>query len=195
MPCSFLYHQHFGYLNITVISSNFTCNICGLLFSCRAISLLSGFSNTTSDSLQGSRPWFKLFLIYLIQYVFANWCNMVSIMWLFSTPPPNDPTPPLWSTLRWRHNKRDGVSNHQPDDWLLNRLFRSRSKKTPKLRVTGPLCGHKGPVTRKMFHHEWWQNVNMSDRNGETAECGNINNHLVTQRYTVFVPNRGRCIM
>ena len=43
-------------------------------------------------------------------------------------------------SLRWRHNGRDGVSNHQPHDCLLNRLFRRRSKKTPKLRVTG-LCG------------------------------------------------------
>ena len=31
--------------------------------------------------------------------------------------------------LRWRHNGRDIVSNHQPHDCLLNRLFRRRSKK------------------------------------------------------------------
>ena len=30
------------------------------------------------------------------------------------------------STLQWRHNERDGVSNHQPHACLLNRLFRSR---------------------------------------------------------------------
>ena len=62
--------------------------------------------------------------------------------------------------LQWRHNERDGVSNHQHHDYLLNCLFGHRSKKTSKLRVTG-LCGrntpvtgefpHKGPVTRKMF--------------------------------------------
>ena len=39
--------------------------------------------------------------------------------------------------LQWRHNERDGVSNHQRIDCSLNRLFRHRSKKTPKLRVTG----------------------------------------------------------
>ena len=68
-----------------------------------------------------------------------------------------------WSVavaLRWRHNDHDGVSNHQPRGWLLNRLFTRRSKKTSKLRVTG-LCTenspgpvnspHKGPVTRKML--------------------------------------------
>ena len=32
--------------------------------------------------------------------------------------------------LRWRHNGSDCVSNHQPHDCLLNRLFRHRSKKT-----------------------------------------------------------------
>ena len=62
--------------------------------------------------------------------------------------------------LQWRHNDHGGVSNHQPHDCLLNRVFRRRSKKTSKLRVTGLCAGnspgpvnspHKGPVTRKMF--------------------------------------------
>ena len=58
---------------------------------------------------------------------------------------------------QWRHNKRDGVSSHRRLDCLLNRLFRRRSKKISKLRVTG-FCDrwrmdslHKGPVTRKIF--------------------------------------------
>ena len=63
-------------------------------------------------------------------------------------------------SLHWRHNGHDGVSNHQPHDCLLNRLFRRRSKKASKPRVTGLCVGnspgpvkspHKGPVTRKMF--------------------------------------------
>ena len=60
---------------------------------------------------------------------------------------------PLWSrslsppySLQWRHNEHDGVSNHQPHDCSLNRLFRRRSKKTSKLRVTG-LCEGNSPVT------------------------------------------------
>ena len=48
--------------------------------------------------------------------------------------------------LQWRHNGCDRVSNHQPHDCLLNRLFRRRSKKTPKLRVTG-LCAGNSPGT------------------------------------------------
>ena len=46
--------------------------------------------------------------------------------------------------LQWRHNGHDVVSNHQPHGCLLNRLFRCRSKKTSKLRVTG-LCAGKSP--------------------------------------------------
>ena len=49
-------------------------------------------------------------------------------------------------SLRWRHNGRDSVSNHQPHDCLLSRLFRRRSKKTSKLRVTG-LCSGNSPGT------------------------------------------------
>ena len=57
-------------------------------------------------------------------------------------------------TLHWRDNECDGVSNHKSNDCLLNRIFRRRSKKTSKLRITGrwPVNSpHKGPVTRKMF--------------------------------------------
>ena len=49
-------------------------------------------------------------------------------------------------TLQWRHNWRDGVSNHRRLDSLLNRLFRRRSKKTSNLRDTG-LCEGNSPVT------------------------------------------------
>ena len=48
--------------------------------------------------------------------------------------------------LQWRHNERDGVSNHQPRDYLLNRLFGRISKKTSKLHVTG-LCAGNSPGT------------------------------------------------
>ena len=66
------------------------------------------------------------------------------------------------SILQWRHNERDGVSNRRRLDYLLNRLFRRRSEKTSKIRVTGLCKGNppvtatvvspnKGSVTRKMF--------------------------------------------
>ena len=52
----------------------------------------------------------------------------------------------IGKSLQWRHNERDGVSNPQPRDCLLNRLFRRRSKKTSKLHVTG-LCAGNSPAT------------------------------------------------
>ena len=52
----------------------------------------------------------------------------------------------LCYTLQWRHNGRDSVSNHQPHDCSLNRLFRRRSKKTSKLRLTD-LCTGNSPGT------------------------------------------------
>ena len=66
-----------------------------------------------------------------------------------------------FNSFHWRHNERDGVSNHQPHDCLRDCLFRHRSKKTSKLRATGLCAGnspspvnspHRRPVTRKAFH-------------------------------------------
>ena len=55
------------------------------------------------------------------------WSNpTILFKWTFCVP-----------SLQWRHNGRDGVSNHQPYDCLLKRSFGRRSKKTSKLRVTG----------------------------------------------------------
>ena len=51
-----------------------------------------------------------------------------------------------FDSLQWSHNGHDSVSNHQSHDCLLNRLFRRRSKKTSKLRVTG-LCVGNSPGT------------------------------------------------
>ena len=49
-------------------------------------------------------------------------------------------------SLRWHHNGRDSVSNHQPHHCLLSRLLGRRSKKTSKLLVTG-LCVGNSPGT------------------------------------------------
>ena len=69
------------------------------------------------------------------------------------------PFQPLSSPLQWRHNERDGVSNHQPDDCLLNRLFKRRSKKISKLRVTD-LCEGEFPAQRASNAENvsiWWR--------------------------------------
>ena len=60
---------------------------------------------------------------------------------------------------QWHGNcKHDGVSNHQPHLCLPNHLFRCRSKKTSKLRVTG-LCVGNSPVTGEFPSQMtiWWR--------------------------------------
>ena len=47
----------------------------------------------------------------------------------------------FFNTLQWRHNERDGVSNHQPHDCLLNRLFKAQNKENIKAPRHWPLCG------------------------------------------------------
>ena len=67
----------------------------------------------------------------------------------------NDYQYSILAPLQWRHNQHVGVSNHQPHDCLLHRLFRRSSKQIPKLRVTGLCEGnspYKGPLTRKSVH-------------------------------------------
>ena len=65
-----------------------------------------------------------------------------------------------------------GVSNHQPHHCLLNRLFRCRSKKTSKPRVTG-LCAGNSPGTgefpAQMASYAenvsiWWRHHALTER-------------------------------
>ena len=68
-------------------------------------------------------------------------------------------------SLQWRHSERDGLSNHRPIDSFLNRLFRHRSKKTSKLRVTG-LC-EQIPLTKTSNAGNvsiWWRHHVMSGK-------------------------------
>ena len=103
-------------------------------------------------------------------------------------------------TLQWRYNGRDGVSNHQSHGCLLNRLFRRRSKKTPKLRVTG-LCMrgiHRSPAQMASSAENvsiWWRHhaVNI----WSTAhfvwyrlinKCYSVHWHILSNYTVVSVP-------
>ena len=64
--------------------------------------------------------------------------------------------------LQWRHNERDGVSNHQPHECLLNRLFKAQIKENIKAPRHWPLCGEftaqrasvAENVSTRWHHHE-----------------------------------------
>ena len=88
----------------------------------------------------------------------------------------------LHITLHWRHNGRDGVSNHEPHDYLLNGLFRRRSKKTSKLRVTG-LCAGSSPGTGEFPAQRannaenfsiWWRHHDKWTKMRNTFPCHDV---------------------
>ena len=81
------------------------------------------------------------------------------------------------TSLLWRHNDRGGVSDHQPHDCLLNRLFRRRSKKTSKLRVTG-LCVGNSPGTGEF----------------PAQRASNSENASIWWRHHVGSSNKGNCV-
>ena len=86
-----------------------------------------------SPSHQQPRNWVrKIGRLFSYKKTFSSACT-ISVLRKYN------------NTLWWRHNWHDSVSNHQPHDCLLNRLFRRRLKKTSKLRVTG-LCAGNSPV-------------------------------------------------
>ena len=86
-----------------------------------------------------SRHWFKNGLA-LNRRQAITWTNADPIHWRIYAVLGGD------ESLQWRHNEHASVSNHQPNDYLLNGLFGRRSKVTSKLRVTG-LCVGNSPGT------------------------------------------------
>ena len=75
----------------------------------------------------------------------------------------------MFTTLQWRHNGRDGVSNHQPHNCLLNRVLRNRWKKTIKAPrhwlLWGEFIGHRWiPLTKGQLHEKCFHLMTSSCR-------------------------------
>ena len=86
---------------------------------------------------------------YVMSYCWDCWASTLSLTWVnhpFYIEYPSISSVGIGSSLQWRHNGHDGVSNHQPHNCLLNCIFGRKSKKTSKLRVTG-LCDGNSPAT------------------------------------------------
>ena len=80
--------------------------------------------------MQKSRRFSELFLC--VKILRPN--SVLPIPLLFSQ---------IWNCpLQRSQNEQLSVSNHQPHDRLLNRLFRRRSKKTSKIHITGLFVGN-----------------------------------------------------
>ena len=98
---------------------------------------------------------------------------------------------PFVRSLRWHHNGRDSVSNHQPRDCLLSRLFRRRSKKKLKLRVTG-LCAGNSPGAGKFSTQmaSSAENVSIWRRHHESKDPGaRLNISSYQYSYSIYKDN------
>ena len=102
-------------------------------------------------------------------------------------------------TLQWHHNGPNSVSNHQPHDCFLNRLFRHRSKKTQKLRVTGLCAGNSseaGEFPAQMASNTenvsiWWRHHGLTGRwHGCPPKPGNSNLMLSIIKITHLPPDK-----
>ena len=81
------------------------------------------------------------------------------------------------NSLQWRHNERDGVSNHQSHGCLLNRLFKSPIKENIKAPRHWPLCGEFTGHAQRASNVEnvsiWWRHHVKTD-NTYLAIAGKI---------------------
>ena len=79
-------------------------------------------------------------IIYINAYLLSiNWIHRNQFCWSFNQKRLSLIQQPSFGNAQWqwRHNGYDCVSNHQPHQCLINRLFGHRRKKTSKLRVPG----------------------------------------------------------
>ena len=139
-----------------------------------------GWKYLSIPKLQRQHRW-SLEMDMLFHPTLCNRCNYLFILgWMLMYVSKRNPS--YWNIfktinpIQWRHNKRDGVSNHRRLHCLLNCWFRSRSKKTSKLCVTGR-CEGNSPVTgalptQKASNAEnvsiWWRHHAGSHRSTET---------------------------
>ena len=121
--------------------------------------LVQDYNNANAKALELLRSCTKPSVQYYVKK-YTWWCHTMSTLSALLTFCVTSRTPEqsrlpsageaslktIGKSLQWRHNGRDGVSNHQPHDCLPKRLFRRWSKKTSKLRVTG-LCAGNSRVT------------------------------------------------
>ena len=91
----------------------------------------------------------------------------------------------------WRNNERDGVSNDQPYNYLLSRLFRRRSKQTSKLCVTG-LCEGTSPAAgefpaQRASNAEnisiWWRHSDVPGLTQSLLSCTHLKMYGINGKF------------
>ena len=198
--CWFIRNKNFDYTPDMMTSANGCIfRVSGLLWALM-VSLICAWTNGWTNyrdagDLRRHRAHHDVTV--MCGYNTFRFYQLLLLQWLKSRPSPHDSqlfevkTKYLvFFPLRWRHNGRDSVSNHLPHDCLLNRLFRRRSKKTSKLRVTG-LCAGTSPGTgefpAQMASNAenvsiWWRNHALD-----------LSSNWMTQRW--YDKNENRCFV
>ena len=74
-------------------------------------------------------------------YAFLSLTGWTAVVCLIVAHIVSDRTQQRGQPLQWRHNGRAGVSNNQPRDSLLNRIFQAQIKENIKTPCHFPLCG------------------------------------------------------
>ena len=102
--------------------------------------------------------------------------------------------------LQWRHNERDGVSNHRRLDCLLNRLLRRRSKRASMLRFTG-LCDENPPlnvwmpIVTNVIIYAWLTirvaEVTIGHSTMDTCLCLWVKTFQGEENYAYYLTHRG----
>ena len=98
---------------------------CSLWCNCNVVASpwISTYNGILRKVKYSSQKSLKTNMMILCGFVLAF--RVGRFLWLY--------WPDTWgSPLQWRHNESDCVSNHRRLDYILNRLFRRRSKKTPR---------------------------------------------------------------
>ena len=154
-----MYYQYFYcYLMWQICCQNYTSKVAWLMERKPILRLwiIQTSQQTNKQKFMTSKGnTIRLIYIYTDLSHICRWIRFVLTGEVFL-----DTKQPVCSSLQGRHNECDGVSNHQPRDCLLNRLFRRRSNKHQSSASLAFVRGihrwpmnslHKGPVTRKMF--------------------------------------------
>ena len=127
--------RYFLYLRVSARTINrdpgFCCTKCYITNLCRRIP-----DDTALRKWQHIKHRFVDNIMYLSRVHARDICRMYFYEFVLEV-----------MSLQWHHNERDGVSNHQPHECLLNRLFRYRPRKHQSSASLAFVRGiHRSPV-------------------------------------------------
>ena len=98
----------------------------------------------------------------------------------------------MLNALQWCHNECDGISNHQPHNCLLNRLFKAQIKENTKAPCHWPLYREFTsdwwiPRTKDQLRGKYFHLMTSSWLEGDLQQCGLFSDSCVSQLPPVYI--------